>query len=40
MGEIKVFVDSNIFIFANIAEYPEQETAKEKLKLRTQQKTA
>lgn len=34
MGEMKVFVvvDSNIFIFANIAEYPEQETAKEKLK--------
>jgi len=26
-----IFVDSNIFIFANIKEYPEYETAKEKI---------
>jgi len=26
-----IFIDSNIFIFANIKEYPEYETAKEKI---------
>jgi len=26
-----IFIDSNIFIFANIKEYPEHETAKEKI---------
>jgi predicted nucleic acid-binding protein len=29
---MKVFVDSNVFIFANIKEYPEHDIAKRKLK--------
>ncbi len=33
MAGIKmIFVDSNIFIFANIAEYPEYSIAKERIK--------
>ena len=32
MDEMSVFVDSNVFIFANIEEYPEHAIAKKKLK--------
>jgi len=32
VDEMRVFVDSNVFIFANIDEYPEHEIAKKKLK--------
>ena len=31
MDEMRVFVDSNVFIFANIEEYPEHNIAKKKL---------
>ncbi len=32
MDEMSVFVDSNVFIFANIEEYPEHVIAKKKLR--------
>jgi len=32
VDEMSVFVDSNVFIFANIEEYPEHAIAKKKLK--------
>ena len=32
MDKMRVFVDSNVFIFANIQEYPEHGIAKKKLK--------
>ena len=32
MDKMRLFVDSNVFIFANIEEYPEHDIAKKKLK--------